>query len=315
MANRLLLDIGGTYIRIGYKPATEKQPSLLSQTEAHLRNGKQAFLTQLRALLSNSIKTLQREYSEDVQHICIAVPGHVDMKSHIVSFPPAFDGLQNIDLASELSDLFFDKKIMIENDANARAFGEYNALMQQDEQLTNSTIVVITLGTGFGAGIVVDGKLMRGFYGKAGEIGYMHLTHNMEVITSRVRDYCSGTGLTRLDKYLRNQVGKEAAIADTSTPEAICQKALEGDPFAQKVWHIFIELLSLIIFDLFCVLDPYVVIIGGGVTKAKIFDFEKLQGLVSQKASGLMSSIGGFRISPSNLGDYGGLHGLATMPL
>ena len=177
---------------------------------------------------------------------------------------------------------FLDVPVRIDNDANVAALAESVAGVSKG----TSSSVFITIGTGIGSGIIINGKIWNGFHGIGGELGHVILCLNGVPCTCGnhgcLERYCSATALIRM--------GREAVAAhpesmilsmadgDPAKIEArtVIDSARQNDPVAVQVYGEYIDYLAQAIASVVNLLDPEVVVIGGGVSKAGDFLMEPL---------------------------------------
>jgi len=187
----------------------------------------------------------------------IGVPGPVDAKGVVNKCVNLGWGVFNI--AEELTRLT-GFPVKAGNDANVAALGEH--WMGGGKGCDN--MVFVTLGTGVGGGIVIEGNLLHGTHGSGAEIGHMVLNRNETAVCGCgkrgcVEQYCSATGISRLAKL--HGMGN-------MTCKAIFEAGEEGNPVALAVLDEYYEYLGEFLGSLCSVVDPEIVVIGGGVSKA-----------------------------------------------
>jgi glucokinase len=174
------------------------------------------------------------------------------------------------DLAARLQ-----RPLWVGNDADAAAWAEYRYGAARGADLA----LMITLGTGIGGGIVIDGRLQRGAHGVAGEWGHMRVVPDGRLCACGNRgcweQYASGTALGQTAREIARTSPAAAArllervdgVADRLTGEHVARAAADGDPLALELVTEVGVWLGQGIADLAAVLDPEVVVIGGGVSK------------------------------------------------
>jgi len=200
--------------------------------------------------------------------ICLAVPGTINSITGIIEKSPNLQALNSFDLATAI-ETELDLPAVIENDANAAALGEN--WLGASKGSTDS--IMVTLGTGVGGGIIVDGKLVRGADGTAGEIGHVIVEANGHQCGCGgfgcVEQYSSATAVARMAKEfaLRNPnvVSFEDNIKDS---EAVYDHALQGRKWAQDIFVKQGSYLGMMLAGLVNVLNPEVIVIGGGASAA-----------------------------------------------
>lgn len=235
---------------------------------------------------------------EDVQGIGIGVPGPVItdketghfLVNHCVNL---HWGLK--DVSGELSELTGIDRVVLLNDANAAALGEVicgtnRMLAEESGSYQDMTAVVITIGTGIGGGVVIDGEVMQGAFGAAGEIGHMKVApqHPLlnEIISadpdviSAFEDleyYTSATGIARVASAALKVLPYDSVMRDmTVDARTVFDAAKGGDELALKVVDLFADTLGTGLAAVSSVIDPHTYIVGGGVAAAGDFLLSRL---------------------------------------
>ncbi|HVS21903.1 MAG TPA: ROK family protein, partial [Pyrinomonadaceae bacterium] len=206
-----------------------------------------------------------------IQAISVVVPGSVHAETRVVVNAPNIPSLPGFRLASALREAL-DRPVLLENDANAAALGE----MWQGAARNCKTIICLTLGTGVGGAIILDGKLWRGVDGTAGEIGHASVDPFGEVKckcgnVGCLEVYASATAIVRMtrDKIAKHPGSALHSInADELTSENICGAAIEGDEFAIEVFRSMGVYLGVAMADVVNIFNPEMIVIGGGVSAA-----------------------------------------------
>lgn len=243
------VDLGGTTVKIAF---FAENGEMLTKWEIPTvtENDGKTILPDIAAAVLGYLKKEKIEKS-DVLGIGIGVPGAVDAKG----FVPACDNLgwRNMNVVEQLSSLT-GLPVKAGNDANMAALGECWKGSGCDN------MVLVTLGTGVGGGIIINGKPLVGRNGAAGEIG--HLVMNREETAACgcgkrgcAEQYCSATGLVRMAK-------------DYAQAKDVFDAAKAGDKNAQGVLEQYFAYLAELIANVCIVLNPEKVVIGGGVSKA-----------------------------------------------
>ena len=259
------IDVGGTKIaggvvdEVGKILATARRESPATDTEAIERN----------------IQDLVAELRADhvVEAVGIGAAGFVDSSRSTVMFAPNL-AWRDEPLRADLEKLI-DLPVVVENDANAAAWGEFTFGAGEDVQDT----LLVTVGTGVGGGIVLNGQLHRGAFGVAAEIGHMRVVPDGRICGCGNKgcweQYASGTALVRDTKeqaregslIARSLVDRAGGVESISGP-LITEAARDGDSFAREQLAVLGRWLGEGIASLTAVLDPAVVVIGGGVSEA-----------------------------------------------
>lgn len=316
--NLILLDVGGTYIRVAACDGNREEFSFFEIAPSHLRFGKERFLDQVKRIITIGLDRTKWSQGDTALKVSIGLPGHITSDSN-VTLPPVFPDLQDVNLISELSDVVSSENVTLENDATARAWGEYVSLISEQPEFEGKTIAVISIGTGLGCGLICDGAPLRGENNLIGELGHMILSsmaQDSSVGVLRVREYCSGSGIPRLAVSLAEEGEPQRLLSIEGstelTAELLCSKAIEGDPFAARVWDRFMAIFSCLLFNLSCVIDPAAIVVGGGVASSVLFDLNKLEEQTNAHRIGF-SKRQKIQIRRSRLGDKGVLYGLRDL--
>ncbi len=298
------VDIGGTTIKMGF---FETDGKLLDKWEikTNTENGGQEILSDVAKAIDN--KLAQESISKnEVEGVGVGVPG-----------PVRADGVVNrcvnlgwgiVDVANELSCLT-GLTVKAGNDANVAALGE----MWQGGAKGCKDVVMVTLGTGVGGGIIVDGKIVAGFNGAGGEIG--HITVNKSEIEACncgkygcLEQYTSATGIVRMAKRKLSQTNDETTLRkfDNLTAKDIFDEAKAGDEVALDLVDELGEILGSTLSNITCVVNPEVIVIGGGVSKAGAILIDTIQKHYEETAFHAAKDT---RFEIASLGNDAGIYG------
>lgn len=229
------------------------------------------------AELTQTIADVARELMKDfaVESVGISAAGFVSSDRKTMLASPNIASWNGVDLDRELSALI-GLSVVIENDANAAAWGEarFGAGRGEDH------LMLLTIGTGIGGGVVVNGQLYRGAFGVAAEFGHMRVVPEGHLCGCGVRgcfeQYASGNALLRhareainaSPEVARNLLSLGDGTAAGVTGKHITDAAREGDAVALAAFNTTAQWLGAGIASLSVVLDPACVIVGGGVIDA-----------------------------------------------
>ena len=205
---------------------------------------------------------------EDVLGIGVGVPGPV--RNGKVSVAVNLHWV-DVDLVGELGELT-GLPVKAGNDANMAALGE----MWKGGAEGHTNVLVVTLGTGVGGGIIVEGKVIEGAHGSGGEIGHIPVDDEMDEPCNCgncgcLEQFASASGLVRIGREtLARKPIEERSLLDTGaiTAKTIFDAYNEGDPVAGRIVRRFAHFLGKGLADIAGVADPDVIVLGGGVSKA-----------------------------------------------
>ncbi|GCD08615.1 ROK family protein [Clostridium tagluense] len=310
---RIGIDLGGTNIVVGI--VTNEGDIVLKKSTPTLAS--RSSLVIIEDMVNLIYKTLEVSNIsiDDIELIGIGVPGLVDYKSGIIKECVNL-GWKNVDICKILKEKT-GKRIFIENDANAAAGGEY--LFGTMKNHLNS--VFLTLGTGVGGGIILNGKLYRGKNGAAAEIGHMTVGENFYNCACGnngcFETFTSATGIIKYAKKLINENPQDTLILkkvnglDQIDAKIIFDSAKQGDKLANLVVERFVKYFSIGICNILNILDVTMIGIGGGVSAAGEFFMELL--LNDIKKHKLFKEIPVCYIKIATLGNDAGIIGAAML--
>jgi len=261
------VDIGGTTVKIGL---FETNGTLMDTWEipTNTANGGAAVLPDIAA----SVKAKLKEKDiliEDVEGIGMGVPGPVSPHGMVLKCVNLGWGVFNVE---ETMQELIGVKAKAGNDANVAALGE----MWQGGGKGYDSIVMVTLGTGVGGGVIIDGQILAGINGAAGEIGHMPMCDD-ETDTCGcgkkgcLEQYTSANGVTRVTrKYLEAHPEEDSVLHSVGelNSKEIFDAAKAGDAVALKMVERTGDMLGKALAMISCVVDPEAFVIGGGMSKA-----------------------------------------------
>ena len=262
------IDLGGTNIAIGIVDDDAKI-IVKGSTPTYNERSYQEIVKDMADLSKELIEKAGLKI-EDIKGIGVGSPGSVDAKNGVVVYANNLK-FDNVPLREELNK-YFDVPVAVENDANAAALGEYKATGIESE-----CFVAVTLGTGVGSGIVIDGKIFRGFNGAGGELGHTTLVADGVLCTCGRKGcweaYASVTALIRQTKVaieqhpesLMNEIVKKNG-GEVSGRTAF-DAAKQGDKAAQNVVDNYVKYVADGVTNVINTFQPEILVIGGGISR------------------------------------------------
>jgi len=253
------IDLGGTRIKA---VALDDDGNVLHRLYTSTNDNNDATWRQS---VKTSVEELQSKLMLSEFIVGISAPGIPDEKnSCIAHMPGRMQGLENFDWSS-----FLHHKTYVINDAIAALMAEAKLGVARDKK----NAVLLTLGTGVGGAILIDGKPYQGNFQKAGHIGHIVIDHEDEPdVTGMPGALESAVGNVTIEK---RSLGK---FKDTHT---LLEAYRSGDHFAKWVWLTSVRKLSIGIASVINILSPECVILGGGITEAGKDLFEPLENFLS----------------------------------
>jgi predicted NBD/HSP70 family sugar kinase len=286
------LDVGATKISAGlvYENKIPKLIKILTESE----KGKEA-------VIKNILKAISVFVNPKVKAISVGIAGQVDSKNGVlVSSPNMSKTVKKIPL-KKIIEKEFRKKTFIENDVNCFTLGE--ATYGAGKKYKN--VIGLTLGTGIGGGIVLDKEIYHGKQGLAGEFGHMTIIENGYVCScgkkGHLEVYASGRAMENL--YYQFTGKKKDALA-------IEKLALRREKNAVRVVEIMSNALGIGLANIINILNPDIIIIGGGLAKAKLI---WLPAILKAKREVVYPVLKTTKIVKSKLGDKASILGAALI--
>lgn len=276
MANYVFgVDVGGTTVKMGL---FDKDGNVLDKWEIPTRtaNNGENILPDIAA----SVKAKMAEKAitkDDVIGVGIGVPGPVE-KSGVVHKAVNL-GWSELNMKETLTALLDGMRVEGGNDANVAALGE----MWKGGGQGHKNLVAVTLGTGVGGGIIVNGEIMTGATGAGGEIGHIHVEdHETEACGCGnygcLEEYASATGITRLANRALKASDKDSVLRNGEvSAKTVFDAVKAGDELAIEIAKQFGEYLGKGLGVVAGIINPEIFVIGGGVSKAGevLFDYIK----------------------------------------
>lgn len=232
--------------------------------------------------LSNAIKTCIKEAGVEgqVRGIGVGAPNG-NYYTGCVAFAPnlAWAAGQSVELAAKLSAQMDGIPVSLTNDANAAAVGE----MTYGAARGLKDFIMITLGTGVGSGIVIDGKVVYGHDGFAGELGHVCVVRNGGRLcgcgkTGCLETYCSATGVARTAREWLDATDEPSLLRDVEeiSSKSVYDAAKAGDALAKRIFEYTGKLLGRSFADFIAFSAPEAIVLFGGLARAKEYLYEPM---------------------------------------
>ena len=311
MANYVFgVDIGGTTVKLGL---FDIGGNVLDKWEVPTRteNGGANILSDIAA----SVRAKMSDKSIDKENVAgvgVGAPGPVDGEGIIHKAVNL--GWGEMNLKKELTTLLDGMRVEGGNDANVAALGE----MWKGGGQGHKNLVAVTLGTGVGGGIIINGRIMTGATGSGGEIGHIHVEdHETEVCGCGnygcLEEYASATGITRLANRQLQASDKPSVLRQGEvSAKAVFDAVKAGDELAIEVAKQFGNYLGKGLAVIACVVNPEIFVIGGGVSKAGEVLFEYIRPAFDKT---VFHGCRNTQFALATLGNDAGIYGAAKMVL
>lgn len=299
------IDIGGTKTAV---MVSANPPAIVSRTEFPTlpTNGSDPAIEQIKCALHNMLRELDTG-SESLAGIGVSCGGPLDAERGIIQAPPNLSTWVDIPIVEILA-MEFGRPVRLENDANAGAVAEHRYGAGKGTR----NMVFLTMGTGFGAGVILDDRIYRGTNGMAGEIGHVRLTADGPVgyhKAGSAEGWVSGGGLaqwaTTAVKTARNS-GETSILF--SSPQGLQISARDvgfaaekGDALARRIVTQCGEKLGMALAILVDILNPERIVIGGLAMRLGNLLLEPARRVLAEEA--LPPSVAVCQVVPAALGE------------
>lgn len=298
------VDFGGTSVKIGVVEGGD----VIAEAQ---RIETQEFTTAdpLIQQIAETVKKLQKDHK--ITAVGCGMPGFVDFPKGLVHTLTNVQGWTAVPLKAKLSALT-SLPCIVENDANAMAYAEWKRGAGRGMR----NLVALTLGTGVGGGIVVEGNFLRGAQSAAGELGQTSIHYSGRRGTygnlGALEDYIGNREIAE-DAKLRYQKAERPRSLKECNPKRLAEAARGGDEIALKVWEDVAAKLATALINCCYLLNPEGIIIGGGVAQAGPLLFRPLnQQLKAQLSPVFFQNL---KVLPARFGNEAGMIGAAALAL
>jgi len=303
------VDLGGTFIKTGIVDENGKLVSSIQLPTGVEANSTAVVMENIK----NSItKLIESNKNLKISGIGVGVPGISDDNGNVTIFSN-IKVFENYPMAKELNESF-GVPVFVDNDANNAAIGEY--LFGAAKGLKN--FVVITIGTGIGGGVFINGHIYHGKIGSAGEIGHMIINADGRQCGCGNygcwESYASAKAIVKKARSLIERGVKTSLIKyypDEISAKVIGEEAQSGDRVAGEIFEEMCKYLGIGIANIVNIFNPEACIIGGGVSLAKVFLLEKLKFYTSLYA--ISYAYNEVEIKLAELGNNAGILGSAAL--
>lgn len=268
------VDIGGTSVKLGL---FDELGTVIDKWEIPTRTDDSGshILPDIAESIQSKIKDKKIE-KDQIAGVGVGAPGPIDNEG--VVHCAVNLGWGTFSIRDTLSSLL-ELPVMAGNDANVAALGE----MWKGGGLGSRDMIMVTLGTGVGGGIIINGRMLTGSTGAGGEIGHVHVEDNETQACNCgnygcLEQYSSATGITRLANKLLEESDKDSLLRTGEvSAKAVFDAVKEKDALAIEVAKQFGKYLGDCLANVSGVVNPEVIVLGGGVSKAGeiLIDFIK----------------------------------------
>lgn len=297
------IDLGGTSAKLGVCRGAK-----IIHRSAPIPTGRDLPREDLIEKLAAEIRVLQTMYPE-IKAVGLGVPGLVDYDNGFIYNLTNLQGWKEVPFRK-----IFEEKtglpVAVDNDANAMAYAEFRYGAARGMK----NVVAMTLGTGVGGGLILNGKMYRGHQFIAGEIGQLSIDYRgrMGVYGNygAVEQYVGNNQIAQHAVLQYAQSGNTHEAADC-TPRHIAEWAAAGDAVAIEIWQNIAEWLGTTLANIVWLLNPDAIVIGGGVAQAGSILMGPLEARLRQMLSSILFDE--LKILPAQFGNDAGIIGNAAL--
>ena len=315
MAKRIGIDVGGTNVKIALVDDNGKI-IYSNSVPTYAKMGYEYTVNNIKQAIKDLMKETNTTPS-DIEGIGFDFPGQVDCKTGVVKLAPNIPGWVNVPIAQMIEDEFHIPT-RIDNDVRCAALGE----LKFGAGRGCENFICITVGTGIGSGIVINGKVVRGATNAAGELGHIKLQMNGGPIcgcgdTGCLEAFASGPAIFAMaQEYIKG--GKSTKFREMAaveggeiTPYMVAKAAEEGDPVAKRIFEIVGEYIGIGLTSVINLLNPERVIIGGGVAESGELLLGPIRKTIKERA--MVVAGNAVEIVPAQLGNSAGVIGASML--
>lgn len=262
------LDVGGTKLAAGVVAGNGRVLSM-EVAPSRVEEGPNAMIERHLALGRAAVAAAGVSW-EQIRAVGIACGGPLDPYRGIIQSPPGLPGWDDVPLVATVQ-AALGRPTVVDNDATAGAIAEWWFGAGREGEVRN--LVYLTISTGIGGGLILDGRVYRGAAGNAGELGHLTIDYQGRQCGCGRRGcleaYASGPQIAarareRLAEGYASSLGALPAI----TARDVAEAAASGDPLAREVWDETTAMLGSAVANVLDVFNPELVVLGGGVTRS-----------------------------------------------
>ena len=312
MAQRIGVDVGGTNVKIALV-SDEGKIIYSNSIPTRAEMGYEYTVNSMKEAIRELFKETKLG-AKDIEGIGFGFPGQIDCQKGIVRLAPNIPGWVNVPIA-EIMEKEFGIPTRVDNDVRTAALGELN----YGAGVGCQNLVCITVGTGIGSGLVINGKLVRGASNAAGELGHIKLNMQGGPLCGCgdrgcLEAYASGPSIVAMaEEYIKG--GKSTRYRELANPEItpyiVSVAAQEGDPVAKQIFKIMGEYIGMGLTSVVNLLNPEKIIIGGGVAAAGDILFDSIKETIAKRAMTIQKEA--VEIVPAQLGTNAGVIGASLL--
>ena len=309
---RIGVDVGGTNVKIAL---VDKEGSIVysNTTPTRAEMGYEYTISNIKQAIVDLMKETKTD-NTTIEGIGFGFPGQIDCSAGIVRISPNIPGWINVPVA-KIVEKEFDIPTKVDNDVRCAALGELAFGAGKGCQ----NLICITVGTGIGSGLIINGKLVRGADNAAGEIGHIKLQmHDGPICgcgdSGCLEAFASGPSIVAMaQEYILG--GKSTKFRELANPEItpyiVAEAAKQGDKVAQKIFERMGKYIGIGLASVVNLLNPEKIVIGGGVADAGDILFNPIIETLKKRAMPIQAK--SVSVVPAQLGNAAGVIGASLL--
>ena len=309
---RIGVDVGGTNVKIAL---VDKEGSIVysNTTPTRAEMGYEYTISNIKQAIVDLMKETKTDKTT-IEGIGFGFPGQIDCDAGVVRVSPNIPGWINVPVA-KIIEKEFGIPTKVDNDVRCAALGELAFGAGKGCQ----DLICITVGTGIGSGLIINGKLVRGADNAAGEIGHIKLQmHDGPICgcgdTGCMEAFASGPSIVAMaQEYILG--GKSTKYRELANPEItpyiVAEAAKQGDKVALKIFERMGEYIGIGLASVVNLLNPEKIVIGGGVADAGDILFTPLINTLKKRAMPIQAK--SVSVVPAQLGNAAGVIGASLL--
>jgi len=311
MIQIVAVDLGGTNIRVAYFPTPEPPPTMHNKLLTHASEGPQAVIARIIEAIHAVLPT-----ERDDLRIGVGSPGPIDPYRGVILKAVNLPGWVNTPLQARLQE-HFAYPVVVGNDANVAALGEWRFGAGKGV----SNLIYLTISTGIGGGVIVDGLLLLGAQGLGAELGHMTVEPGGPICScgqlGHLEAVAAGPALARqattlIEAGRPSILAQRLAVTDHLTGKDIGEAAQSGDALAGEIIERAGEIIGRYMADLAHTFNPQAFVLGGGVSQLGPLLFEPIERSLHTHVMD-PAYLKDLRVVPAALGDDAGLIGAMVL--
>lgn len=312
MSNRIGIDVGGTNVKIAL--VNEKGGIVYSNSiPTRAEMGYEYTVNSMKDAIRELLKETNTQ-AKDIEGMGFGFPGQIDCQNGVVRLAPNIPGWVDVPIAKIMEDEF-GIPTRVDNDVRCAALGELNFGAGKGCE----NLICITVGTGIGSGLIVNGKLVRGASNAAGEIGHIKLDMTGGPLCGCgdrgcLEAFASGPSIVAMaEEYIKG--GKSTKYRELAnpdiTPYVVSVAAQQGDAVARRIFTIIGEYIGVGLASVVNLLNPEKIIIGGGVAAAGDILMNPIKETLVKRAMPISGAA--VEVVPAQLGNTAGVIGASLL--